>query len=259
MCSRDTYIGMETITGACQHRLLMPLEEAARKVADGDTGDIPTTDRSRAIGGFPADSLNDLRNFAVEESFSAQASVNIFDIHGTAHPDYAGLSWEDLLQQGKRMRMNLGLLRQNPGYYLNPGAKTPTMKFLRLNGTLYLAGDGNHRSCIAWHLFRLLGISHIHGIEVDEYRVDMAAYGAWKRAKLAVAAAGRHSVEVRPVRTKLRREDSAGWHREYFRVDLSIVDRQSPAVVTAGAGEADETLKRILRPRGLRGLLGRYL
>lgn len=55
------------------------------------------------------------------------------------------------------MHVNLPLLDKNPGYYLEDRRKAPTMSFIKLDGKLYVDGDGNHRTCIAKFFFYYQG------------------------------------------------------------------------------------------------------
>ncbi len=63
--------------------------------------------------------------FVKEHYWQNNASINVFRVVGTQHPDYIGLTWLDLLEQGKRMPLNLRLYKENPGYYYETVKKNP--------------------------------------------------------------------------------------------------------------------------------------
>jgi len=90
-----------------------------------------------------------IKPFVKEFYWNSQASINVFRVKGTQHPDYKGLTWIEFLKKGKRMPLNLGLFEENPDYYLTCSDKKPTMFYQGLDGGyLYIGGDGNHRTAI---------------------------------------------------------------------------------------------------------------
>lgn len=77
---------------------------------------------------------------------------------GTDHPQYAGMTWLELLERGKRMDINIPLLEKNPGYYTQAEQQHAGMSFVSTDGIhWYVSADGNHRSCLARFLFHLQG------------------------------------------------------------------------------------------------------
>ncbi len=63
--------------------------------------------------------------FVKEHRWIDNASIDIFRVVGTQHVDYAGLTWKELLEKGKRMDINLRLYLENPGYYHETTKKQP--------------------------------------------------------------------------------------------------------------------------------------
>ena len=60
--------------------------------------------------------LTGMRNFVIRDEKHESASVNVFKVVGTKHPNYAGKSWLNLLLKGKRMEHNLKRFIENSGY-----------------------------------------------------------------------------------------------------------------------------------------------
>lgn len=56
-----------------------------------------------------------MSDFITEHYWTGQGSINVYRIVGTDHPQYAGMSWLELLERGKRMDINIPLLEKNPG------------------------------------------------------------------------------------------------------------------------------------------------
>jgi len=163
----------------------------------------------------PFPDILELEKFATYHYWSSCESVNVFQVIGTAHPDYAGYSWIDMLKIGKRMLLNLRLLKENPGYYFETSRKKPDMHYTRVNERLYISGEGNHRTSIAKVLFYFTGDQVLHGIVYDEYAIDFEARELLKAAKKTLLSEG-YPVDVEVRRKNVRREDTAGWKRDYY-------------------------------------------
>ena len=75
--------------------------------------------------------------FVTSYFWTGSKVVNVFEVIGTAHPDYIGATWIDMLKLGKRMRsINLPLLEENPGYYFDTSDKIPDMHYTKINDRL---------------------------------------------------------------------------------------------------------------------------
>ncbi|MCD3648505.1 hypothetical protein KX392_26555, partial [Escherichia coli] len=99
-----------------------------------------------------------MSDFITEHYWTGQGSINVYRIVGTDHPQYAGMSWLELLERGKRMDINIPLLEKNPGYYTQAEQQHAGMGFVSTDGIhWYVSADGNHRSCLARFLFHLQG------------------------------------------------------------------------------------------------------
>lgn len=185
--------------------------------------------------------------FAIEKYWSGQQSINVFEVVGTQHPDYQGMAWFELLERGKRMRQNLALQASNPGYYLDDGVKTPTMYYVAIDGSgWYVAGDGNHRTCIARFMFHRMGRTMLHGVNVESWRTDIHAREVFGALREAIARKGLPLL-VEPWREKLSREDTAGWMRETFRVGILLRDVVQGTEERLTANEAERKLYDIER------------
>ncbi len=150
-----------------------------------------------------------IKDFVIVEEVRQTEDVEISSVVGTAHPDYQGLYWSDMLLKGKRMHMNLPLLEKNPSYYLDGERKLPVMEYLELGGKVYVYGDGNHRTAIARVFLGFLGKKDFGKVYLRKWTLDE------KAMELAETAREKGiSFFVRKV--KLSREDGPGWQVEYY-------------------------------------------
>ena len=177
----------------------------------------------RPLRAWNRDELARREPFITATEWQAAADIELPELAGTAHPDYAGLSCVELLERGKRMPANLTLAAQNPGYYTAPGPKLPTMDYVGYaDGPLFIGGDGNHRSAIASCLLPLdHGIHRLTGVEIRRHRYDAAAALAFTEltAALARRRLPRHALASRRL---LGREDGPGWSRETFQPLVTV-------------------------------------
>ena len=64
----------------------------------------------------PYPDMHALEQFATSCYWTGSQIVNVFEVAGTAHPNYIGATWIAMLRLGIRMRsINLPLLQENPG------------------------------------------------------------------------------------------------------------------------------------------------
>ena len=176
------------------------------------------------------------------------ASLNVFQIVGTRHPDYQGRSWRWLLENGKRMHLNLPLHATNPGYYLDQAHKMPTMSFLSLDGQRWFVDDdGNHRSCIARFDFHYRGRAMLHGLEVEDRRIDHDLVRLHE-ALCDRIRERRLAWRVEPVNRTVRREDGPGWMRETYAPGLQVT-REDGTQRCYDSDGARDLLEEIERPR----------
>ncbi len=173
--------------------------------------------------------------FITDKYWSSGHSINVFTVVGTQHPDYVGLSWLEFLQQGKRMRENLALHQKNRPYYLATAGKLPPMYYVSLDGMKwYVAGDGNHRTCIARFDFHRTGLCMLHGVSLEDYRVDWTLYRAWPILKKRLP----RDEELIPVRDRIGRDDTGGWMHERYVVRLLHKSRKGERLLDRIAVEA---------------------
>lgn len=174
----------------------------------------------------PCPDINLLKSFAHYHYYADSHSVNVFEVVGTANQDYVGLTWVDMLKKGKKMNANLSLLASNPDYYFEQKKKEPVMNYIGINDEIYISREGNHRTAIAKVLFYHTGHYMLHGIDYNEYGVDFNMIELFKDVKNLLLTKLPHiSLEV--VRTALRRDDTAGWMKDYYRISFRITNHRN--------------------------------
>lgn len=105
--------------------------------------------------------------------------------------------------------------------------RNPPMQFVRVNGRLYVEGDGRCRAAIARFYLYSQPCPYLHHVELHDYTVDfefMRVYRAfvekkppWLQAEVA------HLID--------HREDGAGWKRDYYRqISVHVTDTRSGLV-----------------------------
>ncbi|PIV15564.1 MAG: hypothetical protein COZ20_03375 [Gallionellales bacterium CG_4_10_14_3_um_filter_54_96] len=185
--------------------------------------------------------------FVNEKYWSSQHSINVFEVVGTAHPDYQGMCWLEFLEKGKRMRQNLQLQQSNPIYYLDEAVKLPTMYYIEIdNSGWHINGDGNHRTCIARFMFQGLSKTMLHGVNVESYRTDQQAFNAFNRLRIAAAIKNLPWI-IESKRKTISREDTAGWMRERYAVSICINDLKNGILEELSVVEAIERADKIER------------
>jgi hypothetical protein len=163
-----------------------------------------------------------LNQFAVSCYWTGSQIVNVFEVVGTAHPNYIGATWITMLRLGIRMRsINLPLLQENPGYYFDTGDKVPDMHYTRINGKLYISGEGNHRTSIAKALFAFLGLHNFGAVKYEEYLVDEEALSLYTEATPILA---QKAIQIQPVSNHYKREDTPGWKKDYYNLSFNLTN-----------------------------------
>ena len=162
--------------------------------------------------------------FIKREKWENNKSVNIFDVIGTAHPDYIGHSWIRMLKVGKRMKtINLPLLEKNPDYYFEKFQKEPAIEYTRINDRLYISGDGNHRTSIAKVLFYFIGSSQFAGIKYREVEIDFETMELFEYAR-ALIAEKKLPLVIEVESKHIKRKDGPGWSEDFFWPEFEIVN-----------------------------------
>lgn len=167
--------------------------------------------------------IENLFLFARKKSWFNSACVNVFDVIGTAHPDYAGHTWKYLILNGKRMEENIRLLVENPKYYILEERKDPTMYYTQVGDKIYIGDDGNHRTVLAKILFFRNSQSQIHGINLTKYEVDLDFKERYEELCRAILD---KPFQMKIISKTLQREDGAGWMQEEISLRL-IVENSS--------------------------------
>jgi hypothetical protein len=170
----------------------------------------------------PYPDMESLKQFAVSCYWTGSQIVNVFEVIGTAHPNYIGATWITMLRLGIRMRsINLPLLQKNPGYYFDTGDKVPDMHYTRINGKLYISGEGNHRTSIAKVLFAFLGLQNFGAVKYEEFHVDEEALSLYTEANQVLPHKG---IQIQPVRENFKREDTPGWKKDYYNLSFKLTN-----------------------------------
>lgn len=165
-----------------------------------------------------------LQPFIKEHYWAGNATINIFRVAGTQHPDYIGMTWIEFLQKGKRMGLNLRLYERNPGYYNEHSKKDPTMYFQSIDGgELFIGQDGNHRSAIARAAFYFGGDPNLYGVEVNDYRIDWALKKAYEDLRDAITER-RLPYYIEPVTKLVKREDTGGWMLDRYQPRIRVIN-----------------------------------
>jgi hypothetical protein len=198
--------------------------------------------------------FSDLEPFIKQHYWCDSTSVNIFRVVGTQHPDYAEMSWIKLLEKGKRMHLNLRLYAENPGYYYEDIKKEPPMYFKSIDGdNLYIGEDGNHRTCIARCVFYLAGRTTLHGVTVNDYRIDWDFKKVYEQIVETIQKKGMPYI-VKPIKRAVSREDSAGWMLERYENLLFVKDLKNGSESEIYAEDAGVFLETLQRPGWVRRL-----
>ena len=179
----------------------------------------------------PFPDIKSFEPFCVYHYWCNSESVNVFQVIGTAHPDCIGITWIDMLKAGKRMPLNLGLLGDNPIYYFESKKKEPDMHYTKINDKIYISREGNHRTAIAKALFYYTGNSILHGIDFQEYKIDFNLKENFEKLKEILFAKFPH-IEAKIERKTVKREDTAGWMKEYYDVSISLTNHKKHKTAT---------------------------
>jgi len=215
----------------------------------------PEFSHQKILGFYEEEFIENLLPYCSEHYWCDSESINVFNIVGTAHPDYIGLSWEEFIDVGKRMKHNLSLLASNPIYYTEKNKKVPTMYYVEIDGKLYVDGDGNHRSAIAKFYYEYNGIDPIlHGVNLKKYTINHNIKNRVEDANTLFKEYGYSYILVKTQREKISREDTAGWMREYFKLTIVVKNIMSGKEITMTENNLQQELRK-LRKKGLLSFL----
>ena len=172
--------------------------------------------------------LDQKRAFIQKHYWTGQGSVNVFNVVGTIHSDYANKSWLNLLNNGKRMSLNIPLLEAKPEYYhASDELKQPAMYYNTLDGIhYYIADDGNHRTCLARFYFYEKGLTQITGVNINHYHIDELFYSVYQQIRHEIHEQNL-PVIIHPEKEAIKREDTTGWMTDCYRTSLVWMDAKS--------------------------------
>ena len=198
--------------------------------------------------------------FCSEYYWCNSESINVFDIVGTVHPKYCGLTWSEFINSGKRMKLNISLLESNSIYYRENEIKKPTMYYIELDGKLYVDADGNHRSALAKFYFAYSGLNPIlHGVDVKKYTIDYILKDVIDEANSRLSEMGYNYVQVSTKREKISRDDTAGWMREKFVLPIVMKNVITGKEVEINKNELKDSLKKLRKKGFLSGFFNKSL
>ncbi|MCL4485070.1 MAG: hypothetical protein M1537_01825 [Nitrospirae bacterium] len=184
--------------------------------------DMPPHWAQETIRPFDEDRYRETLPFVHRRYWCDSGSINVFRIVGTRLPDYKNMSWRWLIENGKRMPENLELHRTNPGYYLETVRKIPEMTFITMDGLdFYVSTDGNHRSAIARFDFHYRGGTMLHGVSIEDVRVDMEMFRLYRNIRRIQEERFLPWIVDTESET-LSREDTAGWMLETYRIRIRV-------------------------------------
>ena len=93
-------------------------------------------------------------------------------------------------------------------------------------GDLYVGEDGNHRTCIAKADFYIKGISNLHGVVHNDYRINWELKRIYDELEKVVEEK-RIPLKIEACSEIITREDSGEWMREIFENFLTVKDLKS--------------------------------
>lgn len=194
--------------------------------------------------------FRELEPFLTHHYWADGGTLNVFNVVGTKHPDYQGLTWLEFIHQGKRMSQNLPKYDGNPVYYNGTEKKSPEMSFLSMDGMgWYVDDDGNHRTGIAKFAFFYQARMELHGLKLNDYRFDHEMYGLYlkvgdviKERKLA------GSASIIPKSVRGGRRDTAGWRLDLYKPNLVFAKHRESSQTLTTAQEVNVVLDSLTIP-----------
>ncbi|MGP0838169.1 hypothetical protein [Serratia sp. CY85251] len=171
--------------------------------------------------------LRHAEDFVTRHYWTDRGSLNVFRIVGTDHPQYAGISWLDLLHRGRHMDSNIPLIESNPDYYTEAAQLHHGMNFVSLDGLdWYVSADGNHRSCLARFYFHLqgYGVIQLHNVSLNQYQIDQAFMEVCEALSQMMTTLAQRGVSLALLarRVPIVRDDTPGWKVDTWRTDVTV-------------------------------------
>lgn len=121
------------------------------------------------------DQKNEIEGFVIDKVCHENAQIDVNDVVGSNHAGYIGNPWSYLILSGHKSQSNLTELCSDPEYYLSSDLKDD-LNFKKVNGDIYIIGDGNNRTTIAKFFFHFnkdkVEQSLLKGVHVEELLVD---------------------------------------------------------------------------------------
>lgn len=193
----------------------------------------------------------ELQPFIKEHYWCGNASVNVFRVVGTRHPDYANNTWLHVLMNAKRMNnINIPLYCSNPGYYQETCAKDPYMHYQSIDGgDLFIGNEGNHRTTIARFDFYKKGITNLHGVFLDDYKIDWEFKKIYDEANTIIREKGLR-IYISLNKSIVERQDTVAWKLDKYKLTAKIWDaKKGEEVKINNHLEFDRYLTVLKKPR----------
>lgn len=176
---------------------------------------------SRVLAKWDYAAFLKLKQYVVVEDKNSTNSINVFNVIGTTHPDHAGKTWLELLEDPHCSESTIPMLQKNPGYYLCAARKIPEMQFISLDGGDLYIEEGNHRTAVAMFLLPTKGLTQLHGVSLQDYRID------WHFKELCdqMTAKLRHlkmPVSFEVCRELVERRDVADWRQDRYSLTVKL-------------------------------------
>lgn len=183
--------------------------------------------------------------FAKEAYWRNDATINIFDVCGTDHPDYKEKSYLHLLLNGRRMKQNLRMFYDNPSYYTDSVIKEPTMFYSKHDGKLYLSGDGNHRTTIAKAYFHYLEREEFAGVKLTEYTIDHEMKEAFTKLIGITRTMKKPILAADFISELTTKDDGAGWQKNKYELSVKLMNVLTGNVLVLNIQELNNFLEEL--------------
>ena len=189
---------------------------------------------------------SELSKFIVQDEKHESASINVFKVVGTKHPNYAGGTWLDLLENGRRMDHNLKRFIENPGYYLENRTKEPYMHYVSFDGDeIYIGEEGNHRTCIARLFFHSEGSTILHGVRLETFTIDWAFKNLFDNIS-AFITTRKLSIYLSLQNKIVERKDAANWKMDTYQILVKV--RRSSKVYELNYTDLQDLFQNLQKP-----------
>lgn len=191
-----------------------------------------------------------------QSTWHDSTTINVNNVVGTMHPSYIGMSWAEFMEKGIRMRPNLAMHAQNPGYYYGDGKKEPSMYYITFDeNEFYIGQDGNHRTAIARFEYHFSAKKPlIHGVTLDSHVVDWRLKDLHEQLLDMIGKRGLR-IKAETHQTIVGRDDAAGMKVDRFDPKVLVTEFESGRKLLCDATQLGEYMTGLEKPKGFWGRL----